>query len=178
MTFEEVWKVTDTISSETAYSREEGELLYNLLTALADGSCILEIGCEYGRSTSIIAQVSKQKQFDIHLIDPFPQLEPYLSCTRMLFDHAVHFNLYRGKSQSVGPSVDRIHLLHIDGDHSYESLKTDCRLWMPLATFAVFHDYGRESLPDVKEAVDDYLVGRPRWQKYKTAGTLMCLMKI
>lgn len=157
MTFEEAYKLTDTISAELAFDREESSLYFDLLMGLPDHSRVLEIGCQYGRSTSILAQVAKEKHFEIHLVDDYNEaesLDAMICCLTMLHEVGVNFNLHRMKSAlaAIEVSSQDIALTLIDGDHSYTGVISDIVYYGSISELLVLHDFGRESLPDIRQA--------------------------
>jgi len=58
LTFDKVMKLTRTISSPAAFEDPECELYWTALSSLPDGSTIVEVGLQYGRSSSIALQVA------------------------------------------------------------------------------------------------------------------------
>lgn len=163
--FERIYEHTDRISSETAYSRAECEFLHDLLMEVKFGGHVLEVGCQYGRSTSVIIQQAHVRNLQVHLIDPMEDPEARLSLLVMIAHRtcpACTLTLYKGYSPVAGPSGrDMFSLVHIDADHTYDAVKNDIIRWQGLVEpggVMCFHDYGRDSLPDVRRAVNDYVV--------------------
>jgi hypothetical protein len=72
MTFEDIYSTrVEQCSHETAFSKEEAKALYELLQTLPEHANVVEIGVEFGRSTTIIGHVAKEKNFNFTAIDPF-----------------------------------------------------------------------------------------------------------
>src|SRR5213592_1107799 len=71
MTFDEVMTFTRTVSSADAFRDEECRRYYEILDSLDPGSLIVEVGLEFGRSSSVALQVAKAKQLRYRGIDPF-----------------------------------------------------------------------------------------------------------
>jgi len=70
-TFDDVMRLTSTISSYEVFQPAECQAMYDTLLQLPDGATVVEVGCDYGRSSSLIFQVAKAKNFlSIH-IDPW-----------------------------------------------------------------------------------------------------------
>ena len=78
-----------------------------------------------------------------------------------------HIVILRGKSKDVAKTFnEKIDLLFIDGDHSYERVKTDVQSWLPKLKdggIIVFHDYSWAE--GVKKVVDEYI--KPIQIEYK-----------
>lgn len=179
MIFEEVWEFTKDIGSEAAFSEEEARALHRICTTLSPYSTILEVGCEYGRSTSVLAQMAKALKARLYLVDPFIAKESFLPCMRMLQKIGHPFTLFKGKTE-VLPTVPPLHLLHIDGDHSTVGIGMDCFRLLPhvaIGGHACFHDCGRNSLPTVWPVVDSY-TRNEKWQVVETAGTLHIVTRV
>jgi len=170
MTFEDIWELTKGISEERTFSRTSSLAFYWALSSLKKESTILEIGCENGRSTSILAQVAKENQHRLYLIDPFVAEESFFHCTDMLKGVGVPFVLFKMRNEEALrytlPSID---FIHVDGDHSAESLMVDCQLLSRVTRggFACFHDYGW----DVKSTVDRFILNE-LWETGETSDTL------
>lgn len=179
--FDEVYKLTDTISSETAFSKEESFAFYMALAGLDPGSTILEVGCEFGRSTSILAQMAVAEGHRLVLIEPIvrPELIAMLAALRVCY--TLHAMPTDATTYDELPYV--VDFLHIDGDHSRDAVQLDCEKLLPLVVpggLACFHDYGRESLPEVKPAVDAALalnVDGEVWEQAGMVGTLKIVVR-
>src|SRR5947207_6852288 len=112
MTFDEAWAYTSTISSETAFSEQEGRALFTtVLTGLARASTIVEVGCEYGRSTSLLAQAVKADQHRLILIESAPKPE----LLQMLNHIGVLYTLHAMKTEHVSDDLlpSGLNLVHI-----------------------------------------------------------------
>src|SRR5229473_30084 len=70
-TFEEVMRLTGTISSYEVFQPAECEAMYDTLLQLPDGATVVEVGCDFGRSSSLIFPVAKAKVCLIIHIDPW-----------------------------------------------------------------------------------------------------------
>jgi len=174
ITFAEVMKLTRTVSSETYFDEEACRALYDTVMKLPLQSTIVEVGVEYGCSTSILAQVSKENGHKLHLIDPFTRKEAAPVFLTMMLSIGGPFNLHVMRTEDIDPPDFLIDLLHIDGDHMRESVMIDCQRLVPLVYrggYACFHDYARPSLPDVKLVVDEYTKNEG-WEEVGTFGTL------
>ena len=78
----------------------------------------------------------------------------------------------RANEVVVGEPID---LVLIDGDHSYKGVSNDCSHFLPIVRrggYACLHDFERQSLPEVTNAVKDYMDGNQHWIKHAQAGTL------
>lgn len=180
MTFDQVMELTSQVSAPAAFEEPCCRLMYESVMSLRPGSTILEIGVEFGRSTSILAQVAKAQGHKLVLVDPFVdpvsgtramEMLARVGCEFVLFKMTtarafLKYRLYMG--------LTNLGLAHIDGDHTREGIETDCRMILPLVLpggLACFHDYGRDSLPDVYPVVNQYMTAE-EWTPAGVANTL------
>lgn len=162
MTFEEVMKFTRTVSSETALSDEEARVLYDIASQLEEDDHIVEIGCQFGRSTSLLAQVARERKLRLTCIDPFWEpREAALHWFAMMRELDCPFTLHYCESYCARIQIGQyIDLLYIDGNHDYKAVAGDCSGYLPIVNpggYVCFHDYGRDSLPGVKQAADEWM---------------------
>lgn len=140
--FDDVYRLTDTVSSPAAFSRAECQAYYDLLTGLPDDSAVLEIGLHLGRSSSIIMQLQRAKGLDYHGIDPF-EVDTAPAWMRLLLQTGARATVYVSRSESVALYA-MFDLVLVDGDHSAEGVATDIRLAMGHLVpggYVLFHDY-------------------------------------
>lgn len=165
ISFEEVYKIVEESSHATAFDKEEAEALYQLLRlAVADEANIVEVGVEFGRSTSIFASVAKFKPgWHFTAIDNWSgeyhsAAEAHVKDQMKKYDWK--FDLVSAESVSYSKEYKKeIDVLHIDADHTFASVLADCMAWVPKVKkggFVLFDDFEHPSLPDVAEAVDRY----------------------
>lgn len=176
MTFEEVMELTRTVSSNTAFEDEECLAYFDVLMGLPENALIVEVGLEYGRSSSIALQVGKERSLHYHGIDPFDDREMFQEWARMATTSGHHsWFVSHAKSSDVRFTY-AIDAILIDGDHSYEGVKADCEHFLPHVVsggYAMFHDYARESLPGVFLAVNEYMLAHDQeWNHEQHVGTL------
>jgi hypothetical protein len=172
MTFNDAMQLTRTVSTAAAFSDEEAKAYYEILDSLDPGSTIVEIGLEFGRSSSIALQVAKSKKLYYHGVDPFLTSEALHSWIDMAYAVGGPFSLHVMNSHRWDPPQP-ISALLIDGDHEYEAVYQDCLDYLYLVTasgYALFHDFGSES--GVQKAVTEYFEKHPGWNFHNFAGTL------
>ena len=156
MTFEEAMILVRTRGSELLLSDIEAQAMYNVLTQHPLGSRVVEIGCHWGRSSALIAQVAKTRLFKLLFIDPFTG-EPDIAASwmRMMTNLDVPFTLACTRSELV--QANNIDLLYLDGDHNESQVKIDCKTFLPhleKGGYLLAHDYRRNSLPGITKALD------------------------
>jgi cephalosporin hydroxylase len=168
--------LTRTIDSPLIFSDEEAQAYYDLLTTVPDGSTVLEIGLQYGRSSSVALQVARNRSLTYYGIDPFtetPQAEVEWLNLRDQINYPVWLLKYR--SDEVRNWPPSVALALIDGDHTTEGVTTDCKLVMPLIAssgYICLHDYDRSHLPGVKWGAEATLGQSAEWKLERVTGTL------
>ena len=164
MNFEEAYKLADQCSHETAFRKDEAQKYYELLSGLPEGSNVVEIGIEFGRSTTIAGYVSKYHKLNQVSIDNWSGeygkvAHQFVNGFKDL--HGLNYAIWSGDSSNLSKDYkDQIDLLFIDGDHSYTGVIKDCTNWIPKVKrngLVLFHDFGRDSLPEVYQAVQEEL---------------------
>jgi len=184
MTFEEAMEYTRLVGSHASYQEDELLALWEGLEATGRTRAfytsfnIVEIGCEYGRSTSLIL---KWGRGNLVVIDPF---QGGAVAGRFLYgmaDLRSPFTLMCMTSAQARVHV--IHMmglvdfLHIDGDHEEAALRYDCDNYIPLVIsggIVAFHDYGCTGLKHVKLIVDRYVKG---WEIISHRGNCLVVRK-
>lgn len=113
---------------------------------LKDGQVYLEVGVDKGKSLSVARMVARH---DVEIWGVDLRDDPKVKGT----------NFLQGDSSRIaGVWTKKIHVLFIDGDHSYEGCKTDIDSWYPhMASGGVmlFHDCDATS-PGVEQAVKEF----------------------
>lgn len=172
MDFEAIYNiVVETNGSEAAFSRGECEALAKFMHELPPGASIVEIGVQFGRSTTVLGCIAKEKGFNVTLVDNWledvstparknieAQIEKYKwPVAKLWMDSNFASKLYEGK----------IDLIHIDGDHNYEGVLSDCEHWLSKVNrggYVLFDDYGHDSLPGVWKACKEYFAEHKNWE--------------
>jgi len=183
-TFEEVMEVTNSISSGTALDDAEARALYDCCCTVPFGGLVVEVGCQLGRSSSILTQVAAINHFHTVHVDPYTaQPEMLQQWHSMMYrvggadEHAYTHLCMRTEQarwhiEMLGD--DGIDMAYIDGDHEYPGVMTDLDILCPLIKtggLLTMHDYGRESLPGVWKAATEYIKD-DEWDQVQVAGTL------
>ena len=116
---------------------------------------IVEIGSYKGRSTyALCSSGSKVTSIDPHYGGTFKDFIVNL----VEFSNLRYYSL---RSDDAFIFIDSCDALFIDGDHEYESVLNDLKLYAPKTKFLVFgHDYIPE-WPGVIKAVKDYFGREP-----------------
>ena len=159
MTFTEAWKIAWKIPGW--FVDGEGMLLHRYANTVQENHCLVEVGCYYGKSLSLLASTGRKT----YLIDPSTHL---VKDVREL-ENVVFWN---NTTEDCPDPEEPIGLLHIDGCHkSPWPLKDFERFWSYLAPGAIvmFHDI--DDAPAVRGTVDE-LVGFGVLKPLERAGAL------
>lgn len=171
-------------------SPEEQKCLHELALTVPAGGTILEIGGEYGMSTSIFC-LAAAGHAQIITIDLFPSelLKQHIS-------NLAEAGFGAGSERIVGDSHEigltwhsPIHLLFIDGDHTYEGVKKDIALYtghVVCGGLVAFHDCANmeNTTPhplhyEVTRAVNEWYSKRGRyWQIVKAVNSMLVFQRI
>lgn len=177
-TFKQVMEVTGPVSGEASFSIAECRAYYDLLAALPQGATVLEIGLQFGRSSSIVGQLQQEKQFNYVGIDPFiDPPEARWGWLNLMGDLGVKYQFHSKYSKDVDLSGYAVDLTLIDGDHTEDGWRTDLRLTMPQTKrggYILLHDYGEAPLPNVYPHVHAPMVRgvMQGWEELPTVDTL------
>src|SRR6266849_3151197 len=174
-TFDEVMCLTNTISSYEVFQPAECEAMYDTLLLLPDGATIVEVGCDFGRSSSLIFQVAKAKNFLTIHIDPWLDLPDRASewmkvmCERCSYHPFILLRMttVQATTHIMQLTTNGIDLAFIDGSHDQEVVEDD--LWEVASRvkpggFLTAHDYPSAG---VSEAVDPFVAND--WTKHRQA---------
>lgn len=150
-------------------------VLAHLAALVPDGLPIVEIGSEYGMSTSILARYSRERT-RVHAVDLFPGDLMDIHRANMVACGAVNKIIYhKGRSADVAtkwPSRDEIALLFIDGDHHTEGVILDIEHWLPYVKrggVVVFHDAAPMSNMAPHEQHYEVQAAIATWQRSRDA---------
>lgn len=153
----------DRVSTHLTF--EEKQTLFDLGSQLAGGSIIVEIGSYHGASAACLAAASINQRIPIYCIDTWMNdaVSDDRGDTLGIFLKNVqpvgkNITCVRGYSFDVFSNIpDKIDLLFIDGDHSYEGVKKDLQYYLPkmnINGMLIMHDY---SFPAVRLAIEQYV---------------------
>jgi hypothetical protein len=177
-TLSQVMELTRTISSPTAFSDAECAKLHELCCDMQALSNVVEIGCQLGRTSSIIAQVGKAVGYQSIHIDPYTSQYEYLGpWIKMMHGIGNPFTFHCMRTDQARrwlDAIDIIDLLLIDGDHTTHGVATDCMVGAELIRvggYLAAHDYTQQSWPEVEEVLNAYAVA-PKWKHVGTYDTL------
>ena len=155
---------------------------YYVATQLAQFSTIIEIGCYGGDSTLALALGAKETNSHVYTIDPVfisgsiivkdehnkdgNTYEAGLDHTAKRFQDAGladYITIVPDFSEHYQSVWDKgsIHLLLVDGEHTYGAIQQDCR-WMehmPVGGLAAFDDWFKE----IEQSVKDYVRDKQEW---------------
>ena len=147
----------------------ERQLLYARASDLPAGAVALEIGSYLGASASFLAEGIRAGGGTVYAVDtwanqdmsegPRDTYADFLKNVARLRQHIVPL---RGRSEEIAKTFDdRIDLLFVDGDHSFEAARSDLEAWLPKVRnggIVILHDYNWAD--GVRRAVREVLVPR------------------
>lgn len=163
-------------AAEISYSvgglitRDECEFLFNHAKNSKEG-VIVEIGNWLGRSTVALALGSKKENWskvysiDPHIYDKDESLKGY-ELREEFLSNLLELNLFDTvypielpSNVPAGNWNEKISLLWIDGDHSYEGCRSDVENWFPHVQEGgtiLMHDFNYERF-DVRRVVEEVM---------------------
>ena len=147
---------------------QERETLYNLAKSLKGGSVIVEVGSHLGATSCMLALANKNNK--VYCVDtwrndgqmPDPTKDTFLEFKNNTKDFS-NITALRGTSEEVVKNFnEKIDLLFIDGDHSYDGVKRDVLNWIPKCkedAIVAFHDVGPVGSIEygVTKVIDEYI---------------------
>lgn len=163
ITFEDVWKYTDTIYG--SFTKAEAQAMYDTLLTIPPSSVVVEIGSYCGRSSSLIGMMAMQEEkgFEFYCVDNF--ITPWEGKdVHAIFEtnmRGIKHELMKMNSKRASHLFDdgEIDFLFVDGDHLYEGVMADIKRWLPkvkVGGAVLFHDYN-SSWEGVQNAVDQFV---------------------
>lgn len=163
--------------------------LYVAASRLPGNATVVEIGSAQGRATLVLAQALCDGNGGIvHTIDPmvynksiastWVDNEPILR-ENIARSGLRNIEVIKDISSRVGTRFDRsIHLLFIDGDHSYEAVRSDFELFEPRVVSGgviALHDVGVCAGP--RRLAREEVYGSPRFSGIRTVRTMLVAVK-
>ena len=174
-TFEEVMALTSTTGDFYCFQPPECQAMYETLCELPDGATIVEVGCDRGRSSSIIHQVAQAKSFlSIH-IDPWQSYPDRAKDWMEMTSERCSYHpiiLLRMTTEEAATFIEQltpngIDLAFIDGCHDQHVVERDLEIVasrVKQGGFLTAHDYPSGG---VTEAIDPFVASG--WTKHKQA---------
>jgi len=163
MDFDSILRTMDSIQGY--FWAEEARQLYEHTIHLTSGSLVVEAGCLYGKSTSVLATVAKEKNHRFYVIDPWvvegqdAKPEFWENMERIGVVDIINF-IEKCEIDAAEDFADKsIDFLHIDTAHDHGHMTRAFKAWepkmKPLAVVAC-HDYGNTVFVDgIKKAADE-----------------------
>ena len=145
----------------------EKQTLYRLARALPPNAQLVEIGSYLGGSSCCLAAGIMGKQSELHCIDTFmadnvnseDRHDTFTQFTANTQPYAEAIRVHRGFSYDVvGEIAGPIDLLFVDGDHSWEGVTQDLKLYIPLMKtdgILILHD---SAYPPVQRALKEIVL--------------------
>lgn len=165
----------------------EAKLLYDCVSEMPKDGIMVETGCQLGRSSSLISQLSYSIGFDCIHVDPYTRQPGWMKeWMEMMYhlgpqDHQ-HFSLLCMRTEQAARILNRIGTLdmaYIDGDHERAGVLIDLCIVadkVKSGGLLAVHDYSPDQMPvysfqGVVEAMDIYLKSG-LWEKVAQAGEM------
>ena len=173
-------------------NRPDWQLLAKYTALVPDNATIVEIGTHLGDTALVMAEAAPAST--IYTIDTGDRwvwegrkIEDYEG---FLQDRFTGWEIYflQGDSHLVNwieqTGEDRIDLLFIDGDHSYDAVMLDLIRWAPKVKvngYMLLHDYviedGKGEWDKVWGAIEDYIYVHREWEMLELVDTMLACRK-
>lgn len=173
LSLEEVMVITGNTSGIAALQDIEAKALYDCCLSVPRNGLVVEVGCQLGRSSTLINQMALSIGFhDIH-IDPWTEqpgwMKEWMETMYKVGGHRDHaFSVLCMRTEQAKEIISRlgpIDFAYIDGDHEKDSALIDLHSVAQMVRsggYLAVHDYDPVSYPDysfpgVVEAMREYL---------------------
>jgi predicted O-methyltransferase YrrM len=175
-------RLKSTISGSAALEDPEARGLYECCVKVPEDGCVVEVGCQLGRSSSLIAQVGLAIGYHSIHIDPYIEQPELLKgwvemMHRIGGDREHAFTLLCMRTEQAAwhlSKIGAIDLAFIDGDHEKDSVNIDLEMVadrIKPGGLLTAHDYANQGLPGVQQAVNPY-VESGLWEAVGVFGSL------
>lgn len=156
----EINNVIDKIIPRGDFSIHDIEAVKPTLQLMEPHDVYLEVGSRFGKSLTVAAILAPEAEiYGVDIEDPAGRKQYFdaigLTKRGVTFCHGDSVDIAR----RWAANIISIHVLLIDGDHSYEGVTRDIDAWIPYLVsggWILFHDYDITS-PGVIKAVDEYV---------------------
>lgn len=187
-TFEQIMATTGNTPATATLMDNEARTLYNACTTVPQGGLVIEVGCQLGRSSSIISQLSYDLNYDSIHIDPYTRQPNWMKAwMEMMYklgpqDHQ-RFSLLCMRTEQAERILARlgsIDMAYIDGDHETPAVLIDMRLVadkIKSGGMLAVHDYNPDRKPGCNDfyavvaAMNIYLASG-LWEKVEQGGEM------
>lgn len=173
--YDEVMALTGTVSVVNILQIVECEAMYEVVCGLPDGAVIVEVGCDIGRSSTLISQVAAARDFLTIHIDPWAEFKDHAQewmknmSERCAWHRFIALHMH---TIEAAPFIERltpngVDFVFIDGSHGQPDVEIDLKVVASRVKpggFLLAHDYPSGG---VSEAIDPFVASG--WTKYKQA---------
>jgi Methyltransferase domain len=178
-TLNELMVLTSTVGNYNLLQDAECHAMYDTLLQLPDGATVVEVGCDYGRSSSLIQQVAAAKNFLTIHIDPwicFPDRGAawmQVMCEKCPYQPFILLKMTTVEAmfllESIGTQegARQFDMVFIDGSHDQSDVENDLRIvasHVKSGGFLTAHDYPSAGVSD---AIDPFVA--TGWTKVRQA---------
>jgi predicted O-methyltransferase YrrM len=166
-------------------SDAQGRVLFEAAAATTGRGAIVEIGSWKGRSTTWLASGARLAGRRVYAVDP--HLHSHEDPGAATVDEFLGNLARNGLADLVDPLImtseeaaaritEPVELLFIDGDHSYEAVRSDADLWLPRLIeggTVMFHDTATAAYSGPRRVVRQMVCRNPRFHRIARVGSMV-----